>query len=155
MKTLLTAAVALALSGAALAQTGAVTITSTAFVVKQVPDGQGKLKNTLAPPTSVIPGNALVFTLDYKNTGTMPATGFVINNPIPANVSFTGVEQPWAVVSVDGGKSFGPLATLKMPKGDGTMRAAVPQDVTAIRWVFARPILPAAGGKVAFYAVVK
>jgi uncharacterized repeat protein (TIGR01451 family) len=155
MKTLLTAAAALALSGAALAQTAAVTISSTAFVVKQVPDGQGKLKNTLAPPTSVIPGNALVFTLDYKNTGTKPATGFVINNPIPANVSFTGVEQPWAVVSVDGGKSFGPLATLKMPKGDGTMRAAVPQDVTAIRWVFAKPILPAAGGKVAFYAVVK
>jgi hypothetical protein len=154
MKMILIAA-ALAASGNALAQSNAVSITSSAFVVKQVPDATGKMKNTLVPPTTVIPGNALVFMLDYRNGGTKPATGFVINNPIPATVVFTGVEQPWALVSVDGGKTFGPLATLKVAKSDGTMRAAVPQDVTAIRWSFAKPILPGALGKVAFYAVVK
>jgi hypothetical protein len=154
MKMILIAA-ALAFSSAAFAQTNAVSITSSAFVVKQVPDATGKMKNILAPPTTVIPGNALVFVLDYRNGGTKPATGFVINNPIPASVIFTGVEQPWALVSVDGGKSFGALATLKVAKGDGTMRPAIPQDVTAIRWSFAKPIMPAAAGKVSFYAVVK
>jgi uncharacterized repeat protein (TIGR01451 family) len=146
---------ALAVPTALFAQAQSVALVSKAFVVKQVPDGPGKSKNTLVVPERVLPGEALVFMLEYKNTGAKPATAFVINNPIPANVLFTGVEQPWAVVSVDGGKTFGALATLKVPKGDGTMRAALPTDVTAVRWKFAQPIAPAAEGRVTFYAMVK
>lgn len=158
MKMILSAAL-LVLSSAAHSQVApaakGVSIASSAFVVRQVADASGKMKNTLAPPDRVIPGDALVFVLEYRNGGTKPATPFVINNPIPASVIFTGVEQPWALVSVDGGKNFGTLTTLKIAKSDGTMRPAIPQDVTAIRWSFAKPIMPGAAGKVSFYAVVK
>ena len=133
----------------------AVTLTSKAFVVKQVPDADGKLKNTLVVPERVFPRDPLVFMLEYRNTAKTPASGFVINNPIPANVIYTGVEQPWATVSVDGGKTFGPLATLKVAKGDGTMRPALPSDVTAVRWQFAQPIAPAATGRVSYFGMVK
>jgi uncharacterized repeat protein (TIGR01451 family) len=152
--TLFLAALALSLATPALAQQN-VALSSKAFVVKQVPDGPGKTKNTLAAPERVLPGEALVFTLEYKNNGAAPATAFVINNPIPANVIYTGVEQPWADVSVDGGKSYGKLAALKLAKGDGTMRAALPSDVTHVRWKFAQSIAPAASGRVMYFGMVK
>ena len=146
---------ALAVPTALFAQAQSVALVSKAFVVKQVPDGPGKTKNTLVTPERVLPGEALVFMLEYKNTGAKPATAFVINNPIPANVIYTGVEQPWAEVSIDRGKTFGQLAMLKVIKSDGTMRAALPNDVTAVRWKFAQPIPAAAEGRVTFYAMVK
>lgn len=158
MKTLIFAAT-LALSSAAIAQKAptapSVTLKSSAFVVKQVADANGKLKNVLQAPDRVLPGDVLLFELEYRNVGATPASKFVINNPVAANVIYTGVAQPWAVVSVDGGKRFGPLAALKMPKGDGTVRAAIPADVTAVRWTVGQPIPAGGTGKVQFYGVVK
>lgn len=147
-------ALALAIPAAALAQ-DAVALKSNVFVAREVTDAQGKKKNQLFAPERVLPGEALVVMLEYRNNGTKPAANFVINNPIPGAVSYTGVEQPWAVVSVDGGKSYGAIATLKVAKGDGTMRAALPSDVTHVRWKFAQPIPPATSGKVSFYGTVK
>ncbi len=147
---------ALAAPAALMAQSPqAVTLASKAFVVKQVPDADGKMKNTLVAPERVFPREALVFMLEYRNTAKTPVSGFVINNPIPANVIYTGVEQPWATVSVDGGKSFGALATLKVRSNDGTTRPALPSDVTAVRWLFAQPIAPAASGRVMYFGMVK
>ncbi len=147
-------ALTLTIPAATLAQE-AVALKSTVFVARAVTDAQGKKKNQLFAPDRVLPGEALVIMLEYRNNAAKPAANFVINNPIPAAVSFTGVEQPWAIVSVDGGKTYGALATLKVAKGDGTMRAALPSDVTHIRWKFAQPIPPAATGKVSFYGTVK
>jgi uncharacterized repeat protein (TIGR01451 family) len=104
----------------------AVSIKSTAFVVKQVQGANGKMETKLEAPVRVLPGAVLLFVIEYKNGGTVPATKFVINNPIPESVSYTGTEQGWAVVSVDGNKSFGPLATLTVPDGPGKTRPARP-----------------------------
>lgn len=147
-------ALALGIPAAAIAQ-DAVALKSSVFVARAVTDAQGKKKNQLFAPERVLPGEALVIILDYKNNGTKPAANFVINNPIPGAVTYTGVEQPWAVVSVDGGKTYGPLATLKVAKPDGTMRAANPNDVTHLRWKFAQPIPSGASGRVMFYGTVK
>ena len=113
------------------------------------------MKNTLAPVDRVLPGDVLLFVLDYRNGGAKAVTPFVINNPVPANVVFTGVEQPWASVTVDGGKTYGPLSKLTVRKADGTLRAASPADVNAIRWTFGQPIPAGGSGNVKFYGVVK
>lgn len=147
-------ALALTIPGTALAQE-AVALKSTVYVARAVTDAQGNKKNQLFAPDRVLPGEALVVILEYRNNGAKPATNFVINNPIPGAVSYTGVEQPWAVVSVDGGKTYGMLAALKVAKGDGTFRAALPGEVTHVRWKFAQPIPPATGGRVMFYGTVK
>lgn len=147
-------ALALAIPAAAVAQ-DAVALKSTVFVARAVTDPQGNKKNQLFAPERVLPGEALVVILEYKNNGAKPAANFVINNPIPSAISYTGVEQPWAVVSVDGGKIYAPLATLKVAKPDGTMRAANPNDVTHLRWKFAQPIPGGASGRVMFYGTVK
>lgn len=154
-KFLFALALALAVPAAAAPAQEAVALKSTVYVARSVTDADGNKKNQLFAPDRVLPGEALVVMLEYRNNGTKPAANFVINNPIPAAVSYTGVEQPWAVVSVDGGKTFGALAALKVAKGDGTSRAALPGDVTHVRWKFAQPIPPATGGRVMFYGTVK
>lgn len=159
------ALVAFTLPATALAQTAGAPATAPAaspvilksdtFVARAVTDAAGKKKNELFPALRVLPGDPLVFQLSYQNSGKTPATRFVINNPVPNGVAFTGVREAWATVSVDGGKTFGPLATLKVKGSDGKVRAAGPLDVTQIRWSFAQPIAPGAKGTVMFYAVVK
>lgn len=145
--------IAAALPSVALAQSS-VTLKNEVFVARTVTDAQGNKKNTLQEPTTVLPGEPLVIVITYANVGAKPATAFVINNPIPKAVSYTGGEQPWATVTVDG-KTYGALAALKVPKGDGTMRAAMVSDVTAVRWKFAQPIAAGATGRVMFYGTVK
>jgi hypothetical protein len=78
-----------------------------------------------------------------------------VNAPIPDGVEFTRVPDAVAVVSVDGGKAYGALASLKVKTGAGQVRPALPSDVTNIRWTFARPIAPGAKGTVLYYGVVK
>ena len=140
---------------AAIAQSSAVSLTSKVFVAREVTDAEGRKKNQLFAPERVLPGEAIVVMLEYRNGGARPATDFVIDNPVPAALSFTGVEQPWAVVSVDRGKTFGALATLRVPVEGGAPRAALPADVTHVRWKFAQPIPAQANGRVMFYARVK
>ncbi len=133
----------------------AVELKSMVYVVRAVTDSQDNRKNQLFAPERVLPGEALVVMLEYKNNGPKPAADFVINNPIPGAVSFTGVEQSWAVVSVDGGKTYGALGTLKVVRKDGTIRPALAGDVTHVRWKFAQAIAPGSGGRVMFYGTVK
>jgi hypothetical protein len=147
-------ALALGIPSSAVAQ-DAVALKSSVFVARTVTDAQGIKKNQLVAPDRVLPGEALVVILEYRNNGAKPAANFVINNPIPGAVSYTGVEQSWAIVSVDGGKTYAPLATLKIAKPDGTLRPALPGDVTHLRWKFAQPIPSGATGRVMFYGTVK
>lgn len=147
-------ALALGIPATAVAQ-DAVALKSSVFVARAVTDAQGKKKNQLFAPDRVLPGEALVIILEYSNKGAKPAANFVINNPIPGAVSYTGVEQPWAIVSVDGAKTYGPLSTLKVAKPDGTMRPAISSDVTHLRWKFAQAIPGGASGRVMYYGTVK
>jgi uncharacterized repeat protein (TIGR01451 family) len=149
------ALVAIAIPAAAIAQTSAVSLEAKTFVARKVTLPDGKTDNKLFAPDRVLPGEAVVFMLEYKNQGAKPATGFVINNPVPANIEYTGSEQPWAIVSVDNGKTFGALATLKIKAADGKLRPATTADVTNVRWAFAKPINAGGAGRVSFYGVVK
>jgi len=154
------AALALAAPAVVLAQVApppAVALVSKIQVVKQVKDAGGKVQRELREPTSVVPGDPLVVWLTYKNGSAKPASSFVVNNPIPNQVEFTGLGENsgWGVVSVDGGKTFGALAALRVTGKDGKPRAAIPYDVTHVRWSFKQPIAPGTGGTLSFYGVVK
>jgi uncharacterized repeat protein (TIGR01451 family) len=143
----------LAAPAAALAADN-VTLSSHAFVEKVKPGPNGKPVTVLEEPKLVTPGDRLVFELSYRNQGAKPATGFVITDPIPSAVTFAGSESAGAVYSVDGGRTWGPLASLRVATANGGSRPATATDVTHVRWNF--PAIPAgAGGKVSFRGVVK
>jgi uncharacterized repeat protein (TIGR01451 family) len=153
MKFWLTILALLAPAAAAAAQD--VSLSSQVLVerVKTSPDG--KSVTVREEPGVVTPGDRLVFLVSYKNAGAQPATGFTLTNPIPPAVAFTGTEDQGATFSVDGGKSWGALAALKVVQADGTSRAATPADVTHIRWSFGQPIAAGSGGQLSFRGVVK
>lgn len=149
------AAAALALGAGAIApafaQAPAVELTGDVKVVRQLDRG-GKTTETLEEPNQVLPGDRLVFTTRYKNGGKEPATDFVVTNPLPAPVKLVKVDG--FETSVDGGKTFGALGTLKVTGADGTARAAELGDVTHVRWRVAS-IAPGASGEVKYFAEVR
>ena len=106
----------------------------------------------LAPPTSVVPGDRLLFTTDYTNASAAPVDNFIITNPLPDAVMLA--ESGDFETSVDGGKTFAALDTLSIDDGSGTARSATPADVTHIRWTLAR-LAPGAQGQVRYHAIVR
>lgn len=125
------------------------------FVERVSTDAEGKQRILLEEPKVVVPGDRLVFVLNYRNAGAQPADRFVITNPMPAAVRFADAGDTQPLVSVDGGKQWGLLADLSVLAADGTRRTAQPADVTHIRWAFQRPIPAGATGKLMFRGVVK
>jgi uncharacterized repeat protein (TIGR01451 family) len=132
-----------------------VSLTSSVFVEKTVPQADGRTRLVLEEPKIVVPGDKLVFVLNYRNQGAKPATDFVVTNPMPGAVAYQGTPDAGAIVSVDGGKSWGPMAALKVRKTDGTFRSAYPEDVTHVRWAMKAPIPVGAVGKLSFRGVVR
>ena len=159
---LATATVALPASAHAQAAGQTVVLTSEAHIERTEIGADGKEKQVLKNPNDVIvvPGDKVVFALSYVNKGTEAASGFRATNPMPGPVQFVSAAEEWAEVSVDGGKSWGKLAGLKVtvPGVDGsatTERAASAEDVTHVRWVFAEPIAPGAKGSVSYRGLIK
>ena len=154
MRTLLFLLLAALMPGQALAA-NQVALDNHVFVERVSTDAQGKQRILLEEPKVVVPGDRLVFVLNYRNAGAQPADKFVITNPLPAAVRFADAGDTRPQVSVDGGKQWGLLADLSIPMTDGTRRAAQPADVTHIRWAFQNPIPVGGTGKLMFRGVVR
>ena len=132
-----------------------VSLSSHVFVEHFKPGPGGQPVAVREEPRKVTPGDKLIFELAYRNVGAAAATGFVITDPMPASVAFAGGESEGAIFSADGGRTWGPLATLRVALPNGTSRPATPADITHVRWAFARPIAAGAAGSVSFRGVVK
>ncbi len=132
-----------------------VALDNSVFVERVTTDANGKQRVLLEEPKVVVPGDRLVFVLNYRNAGVQPADRFVITNPMPAAVSFADAGDTSPMVSVDGGKQWGLLADLTVAMTDGTRRTAQPADVTHIRWSLQKPIPVGGTGKLMFRGVVK
>ena len=143
------------ISPAAASAAQEVALSSQVLVEKVIKDAQGRAKTVREAPKVVTPGDSLVFVLTYKNAGAKPATGFTVTNPIPQSVAFASADGAESELSVDGGKSWGQLAALKIASADGTSRAALAADVTHVRWSFAQPIAAGKSGELSFRGTVK
>jgi hypothetical protein len=145
-------ALALIAPGTALAA-DPVSLTSTVFVEKTSTGAQGRNHVVLEPPGRMSSGDRLIFMLNYRSVGARAAGDFVVTNPMPAAVAYQGTSDPGAVVSIDGGRSWGQLGRLRVTERDGSIRSARPEDVTHVRWT----LNPAAGaaGRLMFRGVVR
>lgn len=132
-----------------------VALANDVFVERVTTDTQGKQRILLEEPKVVVPGDRLVFVLNYRNAGTQPADKFVITNPLPDAVRYADAGDTRPLVSVDGGQGWGRLDELTVAQPDGTRRPAQPADVTHLRWAFQKPIPAGASGKLMFRGVVK
>lgn len=113
-----------------------------------------------APADTIQPGETIIFTLAYSNSGDAPATNVVFNNPVSELTRYIDGsaygDGSDITFSVDGGQTFGALQELRVSISEGgtDSRAATAADVTHIRWVLES--IPAKGsGEVGFRAQVK
>jgi len=132
-----------------------VTLASAVFVERSVTAPNGKMSVVREEPKLVTPGDKLIFVLTYNNAGAAPADNFVVTNPIPATVSFVASDSSGADFSVDDGKNWGALATLKIKAADGSLQAAAASDITHVRWAFTKAIPVGGAGKLSFRGVVR
>ncbi len=150
----LIAAAGLALAPkAALAQPGKVDLQGDVKLEKTVTEN-GKTEKVLADTKVVVPGDRLLFSTSFVNNGATPVEQFVVTNPLPSAVVLAPESAAGLDVSVDGGKTYGRLADLKVADGNGGQRAAEATDVTHVRWIIPA-IAPRQQGKVEFYAIVR
>ena len=147
-------AIALILPGTAMAANN-VSLSSDVFVERKVARPNGTTALVLEQPGTVTPGDRLVFVVKYKNVGRAPATDFSVTNPLPKAVAFEGTSDGTEIVSVDGGKSWGPLSSLSYQSENGEIRPALMTDVTHVKWKFNRSLSAGSGGKLVFRGTVK
>ena len=130
-----------------------VALEGSVMLEKAVEEG-GVRKLVLSEPKVVVPGDRLLFSTSYRNQGSQVVTDFVVTNPVPAAVEILPESIGDAVVSVDGGKTWGQLAALSIIDSSGAKRPAKASDVTHMRWVIAA-IASGASGKVQYNATVR
>ncbi len=152
---LLGSAMATSAAAQASAPTGAKAVEISSEIQVERTDANGKAELVAPSDVTVVPGDRLLFTLTYRNAGSTPAANFVAVNPVHKAVRFTGVDEDWAAVSVDGGKTWGKLSALAVDDGTGGTRPAQGDDVTHIQWKFAGAIPAGKSGKLRFRGVVK
>lgn len=128
--------------------------------VKVKKQGKWIMERRAADKTA--PGDILVFTITYSNTGNGDLVDGAIVNPIPKGVlvnpeSAEGKDTE-VTCSIDNGRSYqvAPV-TVKIKKPDGSLenRHAELETYTHIRWAIKKPVLPGQSGRVSFKAAVK
>lgn len=150
-----TPALAVAALAAALpapvAAAGPLQVVTAVQIEERYPAADGSVGTRMIPATRAVPGDRLVVTVGYRNTGAAPIAALTVVNPVPAGMAYRGPApgSPAPEVSSDG-RRFAPLAQL-----DVGGRPAVAADVVQVRWRVAGPVAPGGGGRFAFQAVVK
>lgn len=150
-------AVAMALPAMPLAAQDAaspVVLKGDVMAEKVITAPDGSETREMVPPTTIVPGDRLIFGTDYANSGSDAVSNFVVTNPLPAAVRLAPDADPALDVSVDGGKTWGALSALSITNSDGTTRPAAHADVTHVRWVLAS-IAPGASGRLTYPAIIR
>lgn len=122
---------------------------------------EGKQVKKIVEAAEIFPGETIIYTLNYQNTGTEPASNVAITDPIPAGSVYSlgsASEIGEVTFSIDQGQSFKKpsLLTYEVTNTDGTKekRVASPEEYTHIRWTLP-PLAPGDQGSVSFQVKVQ
>jgi len=92
----------------------------------------------LVPADRVVSGDAVIYTLEVRNTAATTLPRPTVTYPIPEHMTYTpdSAVGPGTDVtySVDAGRSFDTPENLKVQEPGGQVRAATAVDYTHIRW---------------------
>jgi uncharacterized repeat protein (TIGR01451 family) len=139
---------------------GSIELQSIAQQQKVTVDKDGTKHIEMVPAARVVPGTEVLYTINYRNVGAKPADNVVVDDPVPAHMSYIADsaigDNTTISYSVDGGKTWGSsLAQLSAKNADGSTRPATEKDCTNVRWVVNGKVAPGAKGSVSFRAVLQ
>lgn len=158
-KVLLTMLLTLAVSLPAAAQEeGSLKVSTTVQKEEVSVNEAGETVTKLVAANTVVPGEAVIYTITFQNIGAEPAANVVITNPIAETLTYVdgsafgpGMNLEF---SIDGGQTFAAAADLTVEE-DGETRPAEPDDFTHIRWVMQGELAVGALATARFSAVLK
>lgn len=141
--------------------TSAFALTATQVVEKETvianPDGTETIVREAAE--MVVPGEKIIYTLNYTNDQAKPASNLVMTMPVPDTVALVdgSVNENAATVtySADGGKTFADRNSVMVAAQNGVLQQARASEITHVRWLVAGPVTPGAGGELSFKGVLK
>jgi uncharacterized repeat protein (TIGR01451 family) len=129
---------------------GAIQIRTTAEIEVVETDANGEIVTRLEQASKVIPGDIVIYTVTFSNTGSEPAENVVITNPVPRHMEYVEGTAfgPGADISfsIDGGQSWGTPDELMVTAADGNQRPAMATEYTDIRWILRNTLQPGAQG---------
>jgi len=158
MRKLTTLFLTLAMAGVST-QVSALSATQTIEKESTVIGDDGTSRIVRTPADKVVPGERVVYTLNFTNDDAQPARDLVLTMPVPSEVAFIEgtADTSGAIVtySADNGDSFAERqATIKMDS-DGSIRPAQAADITHIRWNVPGPVAVGDNGQLSFSGVLK
>ncbi len=107
----------------------------------------------------IVPGERIVYSLNFTNDDAAPASDIVLTMPIPSEVKFIEgtAEMPATTVtySADGGESFASRQSVMKLDNAGNIRTASADELTHIRWTVPGPVEIGASGSLSFAATVR
>ncbi len=106
--------------------------------VEQSSQAHGRESKKLVAADRVVSGDAVVYTLEVRNTAATSLPRPTVTYPVPEHMTYTpdSAVGPGADVtySVDAGRSFDAPENLRVQEPGGQVRAATAVDYTHIRW---------------------
>ena len=111
------------------------------------------------PAGKVIPGDEVVYTIFYTNTGQDPADKIVITNPVPEHMVYKmdSAAGKGCVItfSVDKGKTYNTFEDLRVTSANGTLRPPLVSELTHIHWTVTKSLPPGQKGFVVYRATLQ
>jgi len=112
-------------------------ITSYAETKIKVEENGKQIEKTVKAD-KILPGQLIQYITIYENTGDKAVDGVNVINPIPSqliyNLNTAWGENSDVSHSIDGGKAWGTLESLKKKDKNGKLVAIAAGDITHIRW---------------------
>ncbi len=137
---------------------GCIVLKQVAETEQEVVNEQGERVKRLVPATKVVPGSEVIWTVTASNVCDKPAERVAINNPVPQHMSYvadTAMGPGTEIAFSLDGKQYAAPDALTVREPDGKQRAARPDEISHIRWVFKNPLQPGAVAFARFRATVK
>ncbi len=137
-------------------QQGIIELNAIAEMEKEVINANGEKVLVRVPVARAVPGDEVIYTIHYANTGQEPADNVIIIDPIPEHMHYSpgsaaGVGMA-IVFSVDKGEAYELPEKLKVTGSDGNIRPARASDYTHIKWTRQKSLMPGEKGQVSFRA---
>ncbi|WP_338465722.1 hypothetical protein RXV95_09030 [Novosphingobium sp. ZN18A2] len=137
---------------AASAAARPVKFASDVFVEKFVPAHGGRMNRILERADRLQSGDRVIFVVNWTADAARP---FTVTNTVPSSIAFQRTAEDAEDVSIDGGKTWGKLADMRVTEADGSVRHATPDDVTTLRWRVPTRIAAAGTGQITYSGVVR
>ncbi len=127
-------------------------ISRAVYVERTATTPDGERVRTIEPAESLRSGDKVVLMVEWR--GRRSGDPVTVSSAVPRALSFQRSSSDALEVSVDGGRSWGRLGTMRTADGDG-MRLASPEDVTHLRWRFDDGSAAPRAARVTYSAIVR